>query len=101
LGIKVSAVSPGPVDTGFFGTELERVSDINFSQPMSTADEVADAVVACIRDGTDEIAVPWLSGKLCTLGYLSPKLLSVLRPGMERRGAAKKAKYIAGKRGGK
>jgi short-subunit dehydrogenase len=100
LGISVSAVSPGPVDTGFFGEELERVNDIVFSQPMSTAAEVADAVVVCIREGTAEIAVPWLSGKLCTLGYLSPRLLSALRPGMERRGARNKAKYIARKRGG-
>jgi short-subunit dehydrogenase len=99
LGIKVSAVSPGPVDTGFFGEELERVNDIVFSQPMSTAAEVADAVLACIRDGNEETAVPWLSGKLCTLGYLSPAIIGLLRPGMERRGAKAKAKYIAQKRG--
>jgi short-subunit dehydrogenase len=99
LGISVSAVSPGPVDTGFFGEELERVNDIVFSQPMSTAGQVADAVLACIRDGTPEIAVPWFSGKLCTLGYLSPTLIGILRPGMERRGAKAKAKYIARKRG--
>jgi short-subunit dehydrogenase len=99
LGIKVSVVSPGPVDTGFFGEELERVNDIVFSQPMSTAGEVADAVLACIRDGTREIAVPWISGKLCTLGYVSPRLIGLLRPGMERRGARNKAKYIARKRG--
>src|SRR4051812_48915494 len=49
-GITVSLVSPGPVDTGFFGDELERVAAINFSQPMSTADEVADAVLACMRE---------------------------------------------------
>jgi short-subunit dehydrogenase len=100
-GIRVSCVSPGPVDTGFFGEELGLVNDITFSQPMSTAAEVADAVVACIREGKEEIAVPWVSGKLCTLGYLSPRLLSVLRPGMERRGARNKARYIARKRGGK
>jgi short-subunit dehydrogenase len=100
LGIAVCTVSPGPVDTGFFGEELERVNDIVFSQPMSSAAEVADAVLACIREGTAEVAVPWLSGKLCTLGYLSPRLLSMLRPGMERRGAKNKATYIARKRGG-
>jgi short-subunit dehydrogenase len=100
LGIRVSAVSPGPVDTGFFGEELERVNDIAFSQPMSTAEQVADAVLTCIRDGREEIAVPWFSGKLCTLGYLSPRLVAALRPGMERRGAKNKAKYIARKRGG-
>ena len=97
-GITVSVVSPGPVDTGFFGEELERVADINFSQPMSTADEVADAVLACLRDGTPEIALPWLSGKLCTLGYLSPGLSRVLRPALEKRGARNKAAYIRRKR---
>jgi short-subunit dehydrogenase len=100
LGITVCTVSPGPVDTGFFGEELERVNDIVFSQPLSSAAEVADAVLACIREGTAELAVPWLSGKLCTLGYLSPRLLSLLQPGMERRGAKNKARYIARKRGG-
>lgn len=97
-GITVSVVSPGPVDTGFFGEELERVADIVFSQPMSTADQVADAVLECIRDGTPEIALPWLSGKLCTLGYLSPALAGALRTVMEKRGARKKAQYIRRKR---
>ena len=95
--ISVSIVSPGPVDTGFFGEDLEKVPDIVFSQPMSTADEIADAVLACIREGHEELAVPWLSGKLCTLGYLSPKLLGLLQPSMERRGARAKRAYIARK----
>ena len=97
-GIAVSVVSPGPVDTGFFGDDLSKVPDIVFSQPMSTAEQVADAVLACIRDGHEELAVPWLSGKLCTLGYLSPRLLGLLRPSMERRGARAKRAYIDRKR---
>ena len=96
--ISVSVVSPGPVDTGFFGEDLEKVPDIVFSQPMSTAEEIADAVLACIRDGHEELAVPWLSGKLCTLGYLSPGLLGLLRPAMERKGARAKRAYIERKR---
>ena len=96
--ISVSVVSPGPVDTGFFGEDLEKVPDIVFSQPMSTPEHVADAVLACIHDGTEEIAVPWLSGKLCTLGYLSPRLLGALQPSMERRGARAKRAYIDRKR---
>lgn len=98
LGISVSVVSPGPVDTGFFGEDLEKIADIAFSQPMSSAEEVADAVVACIRDGHEELAVPWLSGKLCTLGYLSTGLLGALRPAMERRGAKAKRAFIDRKR---
>jgi len=97
-GISVSVVSPGPVDTGFFGEDLERVPDLVFSQPMSTAEEIADAVLACIREGHEELAVPWLSGKLCTLGYLSPGLLGFLQPAMERRGARAKRAYIDRKR---
>jgi len=97
--ISVSVVSPGPVDTGFFGEDLEKVADIVFSQPMSTADQVADAVMAAIGGGAEEIAVPWLSGKICTLGYLSPGLLGLLRPAMERRGARAKREFIERKRG--
>jgi short-subunit dehydrogenase len=97
-GVTVSLVSPGPVDTGFFGAELERVADVVFSQPMSTAEQVAKAVLHCIDEGTAEIALPWLSGKLCTLGYLSPALTRLLRPVMEKRGARNKRAYIQRKR---
>jgi hypothetical protein len=89
------------VDTGFFGDELERVADINFSQPLSTADEVADAVLRCLQDGTEEIALPWFSGKLCTLGYLSSGFVRLLRPALEKRGARNKAAYIERKRAGR
>jgi len=97
-GVTVSVVSPGPVDTGFFGADLERVADVVFSQPMSTAEQVAKAVVRCVVDGTAEIAIPWLSGKLCTAGYLSPTLTRLLRPMMEKRGARNKRAYIERKR---
>jgi short-subunit dehydrogenase len=99
-GVTVSVVSPGPVDTGFFGAELERVADIVFSQPMSTAEQVARAVMRCIDEGTPEVALPWWSGKLCTLGYLAPALTRLLRPTMEKRGAHNKRAYIERKRAG-
>jgi short-subunit dehydrogenase len=97
-GVTVSVVSPGPVDTGFFGVGLERVADVVFSQPMSTAEQVAEAIVRCIDEGTPEIALPWLSGKLCTLGYLSPALTRLLQPALEKRGARNKRAYIQRKR---
>jgi short-subunit dehydrogenase len=97
-GIAVCSVSPGPVDTDFFLAELERVTPITFSQPMSSADEVADAVLRCLRTGRQEVALPWISSKLGTLGYLSPRFLRLLRPAMERVGAKKKAAYAARKR---
>ncbi len=96
-GIAVCTVSPGPVDTDFFGEELSRVTPITFSQPMSTPEEVANAVLKCLRTGRAEIALPWFSGKLATLGYISPLLLRALRPLMERIGAKKKAAFAARK----
>ncbi len=96
-GIAVCTVSPGPVDTDFFGEELPRVTPITFSQPMSTPEEVADAVLECLRTGRAEIALPWFSGKLATLGYLSPALLRLLRPVLERIGAKNKAAFAARK----
>lgn len=92
-GITVSTVSPGPVDTNFFG-EIEKVPDLVFSQPMRDADQVADAVLECILDGTPEIAMPALSGKLATLGYVFPRLAELLRPVMVKRGARNKQRYM-------
>jgi hypothetical protein len=77
------------VDTNFFG-DLAKAPALNFSQPMSTAEEVADAVLRCWRERTPEIAMPWFSGKLCTLGYLSPRFMRLLRPALERRGERNK-----------
>ena len=96
-GIHVGAVSPGPVDTGFFG-DAARVTPITFSQPMSTPDEVADAVLRCARERRDEIAMPWASGKLATLGYLSPWLSRALRPLLEKRGLRNKERWLAARR---
>ena len=97
-GVRASSVCPGPVDTSFFG-DVEAVPDLVFSQPMRSADQVADAVLACIRDATPEIALPALSGKLATLGYLFPSLERALRPMLRKRGAAHKRAYIARRKG--
>jgi short-subunit dehydrogenase len=91
--LRISTVSPGPVDTGFFGEELDRVADITFSQPMSTADEVADAVLRCLELPSGELALPASSGVLTTLGYTLPWLQGLLRPALTRRGARNKAAY--------
>ena len=97
--ITVSVVSPGPVDTGFFDGQVDEVADIVFSQPMSTAAEVAKAVLKCIEQGDAELAVPWLSGKLCTLGYVAPAFSRAVRPLMEKRGKKAKAAFKARKQG--
>jgi short-subunit dehydrogenase len=93
--VRVLSVCPGPVDTGFLGEDLTQVPDLVFSQPMSSAEQVARAVMAAIASGRQETDVPALSGKLCTLGYLSPALFRALRPAFARLGARKKAAAVA------
>lgn len=91
--VSVSVVSPGPVDTGFIMSEIDQVADITFSQPMSTADQVAALVLDCAADGKPERAIPRSSGFLTTLGYIFPWLSRFLRPMMERRGRRNKEHY--------
>jgi hypothetical protein len=93
-GVHVAVVNPGPVDTGFFG-DVATVPDLVFSQPMSTAEQVADGVMAAIDGRLTEVDVPSVSGKLATLGYLSPRFFAALRPVLEKRGAKNKATYMA------
>ena len=92
-GITASAVSPGPVDTGFIMNDLDVVPDLVFSQPLSTADEVAERIIACALDGRVERAVPRASGYLATAAYVLPALRRVLKPVMERRGRQLKERY--------
>ncbi|MBL8608990.1 MAG: SDR family NAD(P)-dependent oxidoreductase [Myxococcales bacterium] len=87
-------VCPGPVDTGFFG-DVSEVPNLVFSQPMSSADEVADAVLRCIDERLDEVAIPAQSGRLATVAYLAPSFARRIRPMLEKRGRAAKAAYIA------
>ncbi len=91
--IRVTSVCPGPVDTGFLGEDLTKVPDLVFSQPMSTAEDVSAAVIGVIEDGQQERDVPMISGKLVTLGYLSPRVFGALRPMFEKIGARNKARF--------
>ncbi len=93
-GISVSLVSPGPVDTGFIMSTIEDVPDLVFSQPMSTAEEMAALVVDAAADGESERLPSRASGYLTTMGYLFPKLRQRLVPLMERRGRAAKQTYL-------
>jgi short-subunit dehydrogenase len=95
--IRVSTVCPGPVDTAFLG-DLGEVPDLVFSQPMSTAERVADTVMRAIESGRTEIDVPLLSGKLATLSYLSPKFFAALRPVLEWHGARNKRRFVASRK---
>ncbi|MFQ5635048.1 MAG: SDR family NAD(P)-dependent oxidoreductase [Gammaproteobacteria bacterium] len=88
--IKLAAVSPGPVDTGFIMSNIDDVEDITFSQPLSTADEVAAEIVSLCLDRRRERSMPPVSGGLATLSYLFPWLGRQLRPLLVRRGRSVK-----------
>jgi short-subunit dehydrogenase len=96
--IRIISVCPGPVDTGFFGDDLSQIPDIVFSQPMSSAQEVAAAVIHAVEQGRQEVDIPQLSGKLATMGYLSPAIYLRLRKRFEQWGAYQKKKFMAKKR---
>ena len=93
LGVRVLTVCPGPIQTGFLSA-IEAVPNMVFSQPISTADEVAEAALDALERDRSEVDVPALSGKLATLGYLFPALLRAAGPLLERRGAVNKRKYL-------
>ncbi|MGI9223281.1 MAG: SDR family NAD(P)-dependent oxidoreductase [Woeseiaceae bacterium] len=84
--IKVAAISPGPVDTGFIMGDIDNTPPMTFSQPMSTADEVAQGILDLCGNNQRELAMPGSSGFLATLGYLLPWLRRALWPYLERKG---------------
>ena len=94
-GVSVGLVSPGPVDTGFIMDHLDEVTDITFSQPIVTAEEVADCVLRCITSGATEIKLPRTSGWLANVGYLLPMLKRWLYPVLKRKGARVRARLLA------
>jgi len=93
--IRVSVVSPGPVDTGFLLQDLDHVPDVIFAQPMSTAEEVAALVVESALDGRRERTIPVQTGILARVGAAVPALRRVLLPAMEKRGRAAKEVFRA------
>ncbi len=95
--IHVGCVCPGPVDTGFLG-DIENVPDIVLSQPMIGPDDVAAAILRCIEERVDEIALPRRSGRLATMAYLMPDFAKRIRPALEKRGARNKQALLARRR---
>ena len=85
-GIKVAVVSPGPIDTGFIMSNIDIVADITFSQPMSSADEVAAEIVRLCTNTKPERSMPPLSGLLTTISYLFPSFGKMMRPALDARG---------------
>jgi len=91
-GIKIAIVSPGPIDTGFIMSDVDQVSDLTFSQPISTADDVAQAILDLCGNKQREKTLPAISGLLTMLTYLMPWLARVAQPLLERKGARVKRK---------
>ena len=73
--------------------EIDNVEDIVFSQPMSTAAAVADAILSIARGEQTEVTMPASSGKLVTLSYLFPRLRRYVRPKLYAKGRKNKDKY--------
>ena len=96
--IKLAIVSPGPIDTGFIMADIDATSDLTFSQPISTADEVAQAILDLCGNNQTEQSMPKLSGFLTTLMYLFPRLRPFAQPMLERKGARVKAKLKAARK---
>ncbi len=93
--IKVAAVSPGPIDTGFIMSNIDVVTDITFSQPLSTADEVAQEILNLVANSKRERSMPPISGLLTTVMYLFPWLGRATMPLLIRRGRSVKRKLKA------
>jgi short-subunit dehydrogenase len=94
-GIKLAVVSPGPVSTQFILADIDKTSDLTFSQPMSSAEDVAQAILDLCGNNQREQSMPAISGVLTTLSYLMPWLGRALRPALERKGARVKKEYKA------
>jgi short-subunit dehydrogenase len=94
-GIKLAAVSPGPIDTAFIMANVDVVADITFSQPLSTADDVARVIMELAVNDKRERSMPPASGFLTTMSYLFPKLGRLLRPALNRKGRKVKERIKA------
>lgn len=97
-GIKAAVVSPGPVDTGFLMDHLDEQEDIVFSQPMSSAEDVAQTILDLCGNRLCEQDMPPSTGMLATAAYLMPWIGKIIRPSLERRGARVKARLKAERR---
>jgi hypothetical protein len=91
-GVSICVVSPGPIATPFVLDDLDHVPDLVFSQPILTAEEVADAVVACAIDRKRERAIPAQTLALAKVAATFPWVQDMLRPALEAKGARVKEK---------
>lgn len=94
-GIKLGVVSPGPIDTGFIMSNIDSVGDLTFSQPISSPEDVAGAIMDLVVNSKRERCMPPSRGLLTTIGYLFPSIGHVLLPLFERKGRNVKRKLKA------
>ena len=94
-GIKVAVVSPGPIATGFILADIDQTSDVTFSQPMSTPEQVAQVILDLCGNNQRERSMPPLSGFLTTVMYLMPWLGRAMLPLLIRKGARVKRRLKA------
>ena len=78
-------------------SNIDNVTDLTFSQPISTADEVADEIMKLCVNDRQERSMPPISGFLTTMTYLFPGIGRVMRPIFERKGRRVKRKLKAQK----
>ena len=97
--IKIASVSPGPIDTGFIMDDIDTVTDLTFSQPISTAEQVAEAIVDLVDNAALDKPMPRISGYLTTVSYLFPRIGRALRPMLEKKGRRTKER-LKRERGG-
>ncbi|HOO71536.1 MAG TPA: SDR family NAD(P)-dependent oxidoreductase [Spirochaetota bacterium] len=94
--IKCCLVSPSPVSTGFIMDDIEHVSEIALSQPLVTAEVVAEKVLKTVRDAKMErITGGALSGIMTTLGYLFPRGRRAVKPLLKAKGRRVREKILA------
>ncbi len=96
--IKTALVSPGPLDTGFIMDNLDVVADLTMSQPISTAEEVAQAVLDLCGNRQREAAMPAVSAWLSRFFKLFPWLKRLLLPVFEAKGARVKRRLQSERR---
>ena len=76
---------------------IDNTSNLTFSQPISSAEQVAQVILDLCGNDQREASMPRISGVLTMLTYLMPWLGRTVRPLLERRGASVKANLKAGK----
>lgn len=73
--------------------EIDEVEDIVFSQPMSTTEQVSEAIIKVAKGERVEISLPKSSGYLTVVSYLFPRLRRALRPILYKKGRKAKEAF--------